>query len=118
MAADSWEVVANMPEPRSDHGAVAVGDRHIYVTGGMLRYDDIVDDIVDSMLRYDVAMDVWEEVASLPTPRCGLAAVALGDSVLVFGGFDVDEDFTYFDTAARYSTVSNVWEEMPPMLTA
>ena len=45
-----------MPEPRSDHAAVALG-RHIYVLGGVADGD-----ATTSALRYDAEAGAWEEV--------------------------------------------------------
>ena len=55
-------------------------------------------------------------VASMPTPRCRFAAVALGDFVSVFGGLDADD--TALNTVARYDALGNVWKEVTAMPTA
>jgi hypothetical protein len=35
---------------------------------------------------YDIARDAWEQYAPMPTPRHGLGAAAIGDTVYVAGG--------------------------------
>lgn len=82
----TWMRGANMLQPRGDHGAAALPDGRVFVTGGnqnakLLRSSEI----------YDAQRDVWFPVAPLPEARTQFSAAALPDGrVLVAGGFDIN----------------------------
>ena len=82
----TWLRAAPMLQPRSDHGAAALPDGRVFVTGGnynnrLLRSSEI----------YDPALDAWTPVTPMPRPRTQFSMATLPDgSVLVAGGFQED----------------------------
>jgi hypothetical protein len=54
----------------------------------------------------------------VPTGRSGVAAVALGGWVYLFGGESFDPVRRTFAEAERYHPGEDRWEAMPPMPTA
>jgi N-acetylneuraminic acid mutarotase len=82
----TWLRAANMIQPRSDHGAVALADGRVFVTGG--NYDER---LLRTSEIYDPATNEWSARAPLPKPRTQFTMGALPDgSVLVAGGFTDD----------------------------
>ena len=53
----------------------------IFVMGG-----EGTDRVFGQNEAYDLATDTWEAYASMPTPRHGMGAVTLGDSIYIAGG--------------------------------
>jgi len=112
----SWEPLTPLPEPRSSHDAVVLGDR-LYVAGGWelgaspdgsgrWHADAWVADLSAGTLR-------WERLPQPPFTRRALALAALGDKVYVIGGLDQNGDpspqVDIFDTKA------GVWRQGPPL---
>jgi N-acetylneuraminic acid mutarotase len=69
-----------MPTARSGHGAVVMGGR-IYTMGG-----EGTRRVFGQVESYDPKSDKWEHHTAMRTPRHGLGAVAIGDSIFVAGG--------------------------------
>jgi N-acetylneuraminic acid mutarotase len=88
---DRWRRAANrIPAVVFGAAAAAPGDGAIYIVGGFITADTVAGGLVatDAVLAYDPARDAWSRKAPLPTPRLGLAAVALNDKVYALGGSD------------------------------
>ena len=108
----AWLVGAPLLEERSDHGAVALPDGRILVTGGnqgtrLLRTTEI----------YDPSRDVWTPAAPMPRPRTQFSIAALPDGrVLVAGGFRDDGRLTI--STLLYDPADDAWTEGPQMLDA
>lgn len=105
----TWVSAANMIQPRSDHGATALLDGRVLVTGGnynnrLLRSSEI----------YDPQRDVWLPVQPLPRARTQFSIATLPDgSVLVAGGFEPDGAMTR--TTLIYEPWADRWVEGPEM---
>ena len=106
----TWLRASNMITPRSDHGAVALPDGRVFVTGGnvnnrLLRASEI----------YDPSTDSWSPAAPLPRPRTQFSMAMLPDgSILVAGGFGEDGQLT--TSTYRYLPESDQWMAGPEML--
>jgi outer membrane protein assembly factor BamB len=74
----SWSGRDPMPLIFFAGAAAAPGDGKIYVLGG--------ETSGGVLAAYDPAADAWEVKAPMPTPRYGLAAVALDGKVYAVGG--------------------------------
>ena len=104
-----WLHGANMIQPRSDHGATALPDGRVLVTGGnyqarLLRSSEI----------YDAQRDVWTPVEPLPRARTQFTMATLPDgSVLVAGGFQADGQMTR--TTLIYEPWADEWIEGPEL---
>jgi hypothetical protein len=105
----TWLHASNMIQPRSDHGATALLDGRVFVTGGnynnrLLRSSEI----------YDPATDEWKPAQPLPKPRTQFSIAALPDgTVLVAGGFQDDGQMT--TSTLVYEPWSDRWSEGPEM---
>jgi galactose oxidase-like protein len=106
----TWLRGSKMLQPRSDHGAVALSDGRVLVTGGnynnrLLRSSEI----------YDPATNEWAAVAPLPKPRTQFSMAVLPDgSVLVAGGFQDDGQPT--TSTLIYLPFADRWAAGPDLL--
>lgn len=104
-----WLHGASMLQPRSDHGATALLDGRVFVTGGnynarVLRSSEI----------YDAARDLWTPVQPMPRGRTQFSIATLPDgSVLVAGGFQQDGAMTR--TTLIYEPREDRWVSGPEM---
>jgi hypothetical protein len=77
-----WIHAQPLLQARSDHGAAALADGEILVTGGNFNARPLA-----STEIYDPRTDVWREAAPLPAPRVRFSIATLPDGrVLVAGG--------------------------------
>ena len=100
----SWTAGPPMPLAISEI-ATAVTGGFAYVAGGIPNFT--------SFMRLDLARSEWQVLPSLPSGRHHAVAVALGDEVMVSGGFAAGSA----PRGARYSIASGTWEStelMPP----
>lgn len=79
---DSWTTGADMPTPRADLTANAVGGK-IYAIGGT-RHVGI--EALSMVEEYDVAADTWTRKTDMPTPRLHLSSAVIDDKIYVVGG--------------------------------
>lgn len=81
---NTWVPAAPLLQARSDHGAAALQDGEVLVTGG--NYDTRP---LASSEIYDPTTDTWREAAPLSHPRVRFSMATLPDGrVLVAGGLD------------------------------
>ena len=97
-----------MPFSRYDHCVCAVGNS-IYVLGG---HSD-GDEIISSVLKYEVGSGSWSEVSPMPEALRGSAACVLGDMIYVFGGYD--DDGEAIGTVYRYDAGADEWSTCAPV---
>jgi Kelch motif protein/galactose oxidase-like protein len=77
-----WIPAQPLLQARSDHGAAALADGEILVTGGNVNARPLA-----STEIYDPRTDVWREAAPMPAPRVRFSMATLPDGrVLVAGG--------------------------------
>lgn len=74
----AWTVRRPMPSIFFGGAAAAPGDGRIYVAGGTLTGN--------ALLEYDPAADAWAARAPMPTARHGLALAVLGGEIYAVGG--------------------------------
>jgi len=115
---DTWTTLASMATARA--GAVAaVVDSNIFVIGGRLSASGPCNGgpYLATVEKYDVDTNTWSAVASLPSPRSDLAAVAHGGKVFVFGGCTGTGAVT--SEVDMYDPATDTWTTgLAPMLTA
>ncbi len=85
-----------------------VGD-WLYAIGGFRDGE-----ILDTVERYDPAVDRWESRASLPTPRVHLAAVVVDDEIYALGGGGETGELA---TVEVYDPTTDRWETSSPLPT-
>ncbi len=77
-----WVRAASLRQARSDHGAAALRDGRVLVTGGNFNARPLASSEI-----YDPRTDTWSEAAPLPEPRVRFSIAPLRDGrVLVAGG--------------------------------
>ena len=110
-AMDSWSTGPSLPvgNPRAGFGAAVLGGR-IYVVGG--QGVPCSPPILDTLLVYDSSSG-WSSLASLPTPRNHLAAVAAEGHLYAIGGFSGST--TSSAAVERYDPGSNSWAAVPSL---
>ena len=98
----TWSSLPSLPEPRSSHDAMVVGDR-LYVVGGWtLKGDETTWLTTAWSLNLSDTSRQWEPVPSPPFNRRAISLVALGDRLYALGGMNEEggptTEVSYFDT--------------------
>jgi N-acetylneuraminic acid mutarotase len=110
-ASDSWVSLANMPTARRGLAVAAVGNA-LYAIGGSTGAAPCEGTPLGTVERYDIATDTWTTVASLPSPRSDLAAVARGGKIYVFGGCTGSPN-AVLDDVDVYNPRTDTWSTAP-----
>jgi hypothetical protein len=106
----TWLAGRPLLTARSDHGAAALRDGRIFVTGGNQGTR-----LVRSSEIYDLSRDAWTQAAPLPRPRTQFSMATLPDGrVMVAGGFQ--EDGVITDTTLLYDPARDAWTSGPRLL--
>ena len=101
-----WESLPPLPEPRSSHDVVVVGDKLLVIGGWNMKGHAGGNDWLDTMLALDLDADTlaWKSLKQ-PFERRALIAAVRGNSVFVVGGFNEDSepllDVEIYDVAAE-----------------
>lgn len=106
----TWRELAELPQPRTEIGAVAL-DGLVYVAGGLT----LGRGLPTEFFIYDPATDTWQEGAPLPGPRHHAPMAAYDGKVYVLGGFSTADLSTAEDSVFVYDVASDTWEMGPPM---
>ena len=109
---NTWQPRAPMITPR-DHLAVTAGVGRVFAVGGRAILDES-DSLAAATEAYDPAMDRWESLPPLPTPRGGFSAVFAADRVVVLGG---ERGTTTYDTVEAFDPDTWSWAALPPLPT-
>ncbi len=110
---DSWHDLPPLPQPRSSHDAVVIGDR-LYVVGGwQLRgagNDPVWHDTM-AALDLSAAAPEWKTIAQ-PFRRRALAVAAAGARLVACGGLGTDGTSRRVDV---YDPSTDRWSEGPEL---
>jgi N-acetylneuraminic acid mutarotase len=82
---DVWIQRSKMPTARGGIAAAAIGTK-IYTFGGEGNPQSGTRGVFPDIESFDVSANVWEKETRMRTPRHGMAAVAIGDTVYIPGG--------------------------------
>lgn len=109
-----WEKLANLPEPRSSHDAVVIGDK-LYVAGGWAMADG-ESTWHETALVADLSADEirWEKLPNPPFKRRALALGESGGRLYVVGGMQEEGGPT--TKVGVYDPKSKSWSEGPVIL--
>jgi hypothetical protein len=111
-ATGKWEALPSLPEPRSSHDVVAIGNK-IIVTGGWTIRGNRTD-WADTLAILDLsAKNPGWTSARQPFRRRALMAAALDGKMYVIGGFD-DKSEIVRDVAI-YDPATNAWSPGPQL---
>ena len=109
---NTWATLAPLPVPRSDLGAIAMGNSKIYVFGGC----DASNQVVGDVFIYDIVAGTWSTGPDMPTPRAFFYQVAsVSNKIYVMGGGDVN--LTVSAANEVFDISNNTWSLETPMLT-
>ncbi len=111
-ATRKWEDLPSLPEPRSSHDVVVVGNK-IIVTGGWAirgKRTDWADTL--AILDLSAKNPAWTS-ARQPFHRRALMAAALDDKMYVIGGFDEKSDIVR--DVSVYDPATNAWSQGPQL---
>jgi hypothetical protein len=94
-------------EPLQSASLVADPGGALYRVGGMTAangIDDLEEELysVDSFERYDPGADAWTELPPLPETRSSHDAVVVGETIYVFGGWQLSGRIVSTEDAADY----------------
>ena len=107
--AHQWARATALIQARSDHGAAALKDGRVLVTGGNFGTLPLA-----STEIYDVATDRWTPAAPLPEPRIRFSIATLPDGrVLVAGG--LSKRGLPLATSVIYDPSRDAWDAGPEM---
>lgn len=111
---DRWEKGPDLLQPH-DYPAVAKLGDYVYVMGGhhpeAYKEGPKTDPGFDFCERFDVQQQVWQNIASLPTPRFALVGVSYHDKILSLGGVAfTPQGFNNFDFVETFDPVKEQWQ--------
>jgi N-acetylneuraminic acid mutarotase len=115
-ATNTWKVLTPMPTARDGLGVARTGGS-IYAIGGRPQTSGPCTGSGSEMAtveRYNLFTGVWTTVASLPSARSDVGAIARGPKIYVFGGCNSDGISSEVDI---YDTTTNTWTTGAPMPT-
>jgi N-acetylneuraminic acid mutarotase len=117
IATGTWQAVPSLPEPRSSHDAIVLGDS-IYVVGGWALQGSDQKTWHASALRLNLndPHPQWEELPAPPFARRALSLGILSGRIYAIGGMDREQGPTtavaVFDPAtSRWSTAPSIHGE-------
>ncbi|MFC4945475.1 DUF1668 domain-containing protein [Pseudonocardia sp. GCM10023141] len=107
----AWTESAPIPTPR-EHTAATSDGKYVYVVGGR----DLSPDKNSAALeRFDPATGKWQKLASMPTPRGGVAATYVDGRIVAAGG---EEPTRVLDTVEAYDIATGTWSKLAPLTIA
>lgn len=111
-----WTDLPSLPEPRSTHDAVVVGD-YLYVVGGwsMPGGEAIQAAFCEDALRFDLSKpdSSWEVLPTPPFQRRALGVASLQGKIYVLGG--LTEDGKVASTVDIYDPAKQEWSKGPDL---
>jgi N-acetylneuraminic acid mutarotase len=113
-ASGQWSEMPPLPEPRSSHDAVVIGDK-LYVVGGWTLSGDRSGEWLDTAWAFDLKnpKGSWTAVASPPFKRRALAVAGSAEQLVALGGMDDSADPSRRVDALDLA--SNKWRRLPDL---
>jgi hypothetical protein len=102
-----WREAAPMAAARGYLGLCELSGGVIYAIGG----EDVNDEPLASVERYDPDLDTWSAAPSLPRPRSSHCDCTVGDALYVLGGI---EERTV-SSVLKFDSRRQTWSEVAPM---
>jgi N-acetylneuraminic acid mutarotase len=113
VAADSWQELPPLPEPREHCLAAAIGGT-LYIASG--RASGITG-FQPNTWAFDPIASTYTRRAAIPTPRGGTAGAVLAGRLYVFGGEGNSADSSgVFPDVEAYDPLTDSWQTLPSML--
>ena len=110
-AAKKWTALAPLPEARSSHDAVVIGDK-LYVVGGWTLSGDRKGTWLDTAWAFDLTKPEgkWEAIAKPNFRRRALAAAQWNGKLIALGG--MDEDVNISRQVSLLDPATGEWSEL------
>lgn len=83
-----WETRASIPTGRGGIAGAVGSDGRVYIFGGEGNPND-PSGVWPQVEAYDPMTDMWEQLDDMPDPRHGMGAAAIGDTIYIPGGGEV-----------------------------
>jgi hypothetical protein len=111
-AAGKWTALASLPEARSSHDAVVIGDT-LYVLGGWTLAGQSEGKWLDTAWSFDLAKPdgQWQPVATPTFKRRALAVGQWNGQLVAIGGMDDNDEISRHVNALNLAT--GKWSQMP-----
>jgi hypothetical protein len=108
-----WREAAPMAMARSYFGLCGLSGGELYAIGG----EDVNDEQLASVERYNPDLDTWSAAPSLPRPRSLHCACTVGDALYVLGGVEEDEEGEEHTVSSvlKFDSRMQTWSEVAPM---
>lgn len=117
VAAYPWVRLAAGPTAR-EYAAAATINGLVYLVGGQRTDSGVVPGPAMPTLEiYNPATNTWSAAAPMPTPRMGLAAVALNGKLYAVGGRTNGFDNSAVGTVEEFDPGTGLWRTLNPMPT-
>ncbi len=113
-ATGKWTALAPLPEARSSHDAVVIGDV-LYVVGGWTLSGEDEGDWLDTAWSFDLTRPdgQWQAIAGPPFKRRALAVGAWNGRLVAVGGMDDEPSVTR--KANAFDPATGQWTELPEL---
>jgi len=114
VAADSWQGLPPLPEPREHCVAGAIGGS-IYIASGR---SGGITGFQPNSWQFDPTSGLYTPRAPIPTPRGGTAGAVLAGKLVIFGGEGNPDptSFGVFTNVDAYDPADDSWQALAPML--
>ena len=104
------KLLARMPQPRRNHRAEIVNGK-LFILGGTTR--GAAKDAIDSVVVYDFIKNEIKPCPSLPKPVSRMSTVTWGNTIIVVGG--VDKNDQVLNDVIMYHIETGRSEKLPPL---
>ena len=110
-----WSVLESLPEGR-DHAGAVIFNNCFYVVGGRFQGQRNVRGTV-FVLDLSNPKRGWKSLATMPTPRGGIAAALVAGKIYTFGGEGNPAEGSngVFNETEVYDIKRNFWQKLEPM---
>ncbi|KAJ8748293.1 hypothetical protein K2173_001712 [Erythroxylum novogranatense] len=127
---NTWNRVSTIPELSDSHrrkgfSMASIGES-VYIIGGRLcrktpgyehqdHISEVDNDVLSSVLRYNIRTNTWFKCSSLGTPRYDFACSVSNNKIYVAGGKRTLDSTHGMSSAEVYDPVSDQWKALPDM---
>ena len=106
--------VAQAPLPEAIYCQAEVANGMIYVLGGSLGNDIVVNNVYYSRINADGTLAGWNQTTPLPQPLCNFGAVAVGGRIFAAGGLNGSAPVNKsYSTAVAGDGTLGMWSSGP-----
>jgi len=117
IALNRWSAIAPLPKGALGPGAAAA-DGRVFACGGFVANSagtplGTTGQAIDNCWQLDPSQNRWASIASLPSPRFGVAVAALNGQIHVVGGYDYQDEAV--DAHDVFDPATGAWSSRAPL---